>query len=158
RDPYGVHTSGYCTNQPLVTRSSPGIRPPRGRSPSSVHPSACTHRSPYDPRSRPMAEATVPFRAGQDGYAGFRTPAVLATGAGPLLASCEGRVDSSADHGHIDIVLKRSTDGGRTWGALQVAASNGENLAGNPAPVVLDTGRILLVHIRAAASATEDAI
>ncbi len=55
-------------------------------------------------------------------------------------------------------MLKRSTDGGRTWGPLQVAARNGTDLAGNPAPVVLDTGRILLVHVRAAASATEAAV
>ncbi|MFF1279594.1 exo-alpha-sialidase [Streptomyces sp. NPDC058299] len=105
-----------------------------------------------------MTDATVPFRAGHDGYAAFRIPAVVATGAGTLLAFCEGRADSPADSGRIDIVLKRSTDGGRSWGPLLVAASNGENLAGNPAPVVLDTGRILLVHIRAAASATEAAI
>ncbi|MEV6111692.1 sialidase family protein [Streptomyces sp. NPDC052109] len=105
-----------------------------------------------------MTEVTVPFRAGHEGYASFRIPAIVATGAGTLLAFCEGRVDSAADHGHIDIVLKRSTDGGRTWEPLQVAASNGTDLAGNPAPVVLDTGRILLVHIRAAAGATEAAI
>ncbi|MFJ4947544.1 exo-alpha-sialidase [Streptomyces sp. NPDC088760] len=105
-----------------------------------------------------MTDVTVPFRAGREGYASFRIPAVVATRSGTLLAFCEGRVDSAADHGHIDIVLKRSTDGGRTWGPLQVAARNGDNLAGNPAPVVLDTGRILLVHIRAAASATEAAI
>lgn len=107
---------------------------------------------------------SIPFRAGQEGYASFRIPAVVATRtatptAGPaLLAFCEGRVDSAADHGHIDIVLKRSMDGGRTWGPLQIAARNGNDLAGNPAPVVLDTGRILLVHVRAAADATEDAI
>ncbi|MEU6771566.1 sialidase family protein [Streptomyces sp. NPDC046759] len=105
-----------------------------------------------------MADVTVPFRAGDEGYAAFRIPAVVATGTGTLLAFCEGRVDSAADHGHIDIVLKRSTDGGRTWAPLQVAASNGDDLAGNPAPVVLDTGRVLLVHIRAAATATEAAI
>ncbi|MFE1308052.1 exo-alpha-sialidase [Streptomyces sp. NPDC058755] len=105
-----------------------------------------------------MTDVSVPFRAGQEGYAGFRIPAVVATHKGTLLAFCEGRVDSAADHGHIDIVLKRSTDGGRTWGPLRVAASNGKNLAGNPAPVVLDTGRILLVHVRAAAAATEAAI
>lgn len=105
-----------------------------------------------------MTEVTVPFRAGHEGYAAFRIPAIVATGAHTLLAFCEGRHDSAADHGHIDIVLKRSTDGGRTWGPLTVAASNGTGLAGNPAPVVLDTGRILLVHVRAAARATEDAI
>ncbi|MFB7503429.1 sialidase family protein [Streptomyces broussonetiae] len=105
-----------------------------------------------------MTEATVPFRAGHEGYAGFRIPAIVVTGAGTLLAFCEGRHDSAADHGHIDIVLRRSTDGGRTWGPLTVAADNGTGLAGNPAPVVLDTGRVLLVHVRAAACATEDAI
>lgn len=105
-----------------------------------------------------MAEVTVLFRAGQEGYASYRIPAVVVTGAGTLLAFCEGRVDSARDHGHIDIVLKRSTHGGLTWGAPTAVARNGVDLAGNPAPVVLDTGRILLVHVRSAASATEDAI
>ena len=58
-------------------------------------------------------ETSVPFRAGQEGYASFRIPAVVATGtAGTLLAFCEGRVGSRDDFGNIDIVLKRSTDGG----------------------------------------------
>ncbi|MEU3931606.1 sialidase family protein [Streptomyces sp. NPDC029044] len=105
-----------------------------------------------------MTETSVPFRAGQEGYASFRIPAVVATGTGDLLAFCEGRVGSRDDFGNIDIVLKRSTDGGRTWGPLQVAARNGDALAGNPAPVVLRTGRVLLVHVRNAALATEDAI
>ncbi|WP_406489196.1 exo-alpha-sialidase [Streptomyces phaeochromogenes] len=107
-------------------------------------------------------ETSVPFRAGQEGYASFRIPAVVATGggagSGTLLAFCEGRVGSRDDFGNIDIVLKRSTDGGLTWGPLQVAAKNGDALSGNPAPVVLGTGRVLLVHIRNAALATEDSI
>ncbi|WP_210586865.1 exo-alpha-sialidase [Streptomyces sp. GESEQ-35] len=105
-----------------------------------------------------MTDTSVPFRAGDDGYASYRIPAVVATASGALLAFCEGRVESASDHGHIDIVLKRSTDGGRTWGALQVVAHNGTDLAGNPAPVVLDTGRVLLVQVRNAAGATEAAI
>lgn len=105
-----------------------------------------------------MTETSVPFRAGREGYASFRIPAVVATSTGTLLAFCEGRVGSRDDFGNIDIVLKRSTDGGRTWGPLQVAARNGDALAGNPAPVVLGTGRVLLVHVRNAARATEDAI
>ncbi|MFG2947692.1 sialidase family protein [Streptomyces adustus] len=105
-----------------------------------------------------MTETTVPFRAGREGYASYRIPAVVRAASGALLAFCEGRVDSARDHGNIDIVLKRSTDGGRTWGARTVVAGNGTDLAGNPAPVVLDTGRILLVHVRAAGTVTEDAI
>ncbi|WP_369217072.1 sialidase family protein [Streptomyces flavofungini] len=104
------------------------------------------------------AETSVPFRAGREGYASFRIPAVVTTAPGTVLAFCEGRVGSREDFGDIDIVLKRSTDGGRTWGPLQAVGKNGKDLAGNPAPVVLDTGRVLLVQVRNAAAATEDAI
>ncbi|MEV1018823.1 sialidase family protein [Streptomyces sp. NPDC050264] len=105
-----------------------------------------------------IPDTSVPFRAGQDGYAGFRIPAVVSAADGTLLAFCEARRASSADSGDIDLVLRRSTDGGRGWGPLQVVASNGRDLAGNPAPVVLASGRVLLVHVRNAAAATEDAI
>ncbi|QEU94756.1 sialidase family protein [Streptomyces kanamyceticus] len=104
------------------------------------------------------AETSVPFRAGREGYASFRIPAVVRTASGTVLAFCEGRVGSQDDFGNIDIVLKRSVDGGRTWGPPQIVGKNGADLAGNPAPVVLDTGRVLLVQVRNAASATEDAI
>ncbi|ATL27280.1 sialidase family protein [Streptomyces formicae] len=103
-------------------------------------------------------ETSVPFRAGREGYASFRIPAVVRTAHGTLLAFCEGRVGSQDDFGNIDVVLKRSADGGRTWGPLQIVGKNGADLAGNPAPVVLDTGRVLLVQVRNAAAATEDAI
>ncbi|MET7938039.1 sialidase family protein [Streptomyces sp. NPDC005322] len=107
-------------------------------------------------------DVSVPFRAGTEGYASYRIPAVVATRAGTLLAFAEGRVASSADYGRIDLVLKRSADGGRSWGALQVVARNGKGTAGNPAPVVLEggarDGRIVLVHVRSAASATEERI
>lgn len=107
-------------------------------------------------------EVSVPFRVGTEGYASYRIPAAVLTHAGTVLAFAEGRVDSSADYGRIDLVLKRSADGGRTWGALQIVARNGDGTAGNPAPVVLDggphDGRVLLVHVRSAASATEDRI
>lgn len=105
-----------------------------------------------------LTETSVPFRAGREGYASFRIPAAVTTRSGVLLAFCEGRVGSREDHGNIDVVLKRSTDGGRTWDPLQVVAANGDDLAGNPAPVVLDTGRVLIVHVRNAAQATEAAI
>ncbi|NGO71511.1 sialidase family protein [Streptomyces boncukensis] len=103
-------------------------------------------------------ESSVPFRAGSEGYAAFRIPAVVALPDGTLLAFAEGRADSPADHGNIDIVRRRSADGGRTWGPLEVAAANGDGTAGNPAPVVLDGGRVLLVFVRSAADATEERI
>ncbi|MFH8367433.1 exo-alpha-sialidase [Streptomyces sp. NPDC018031] len=103
-------------------------------------------------------ETSVPFRAGTGGYASYRIPAVVCTARGDLLAFAEGRVASSADSGDIDVVLKRSADGGRSWGRLQVVARNGTGTAGNPAPVVLADGRVVLVHVRNAASATENRI
>ncbi|NSC21399.1 exo-alpha-sialidase [Streptomyces albus subsp. chlorinus] len=103
-------------------------------------------------------ESSVPFRAGTDGYAGFRIPALVRAADGTLLAFAEGRVDSTADSGNIDIVLRRSQDGGRTWGPAAAVATNGKGTAGNPAPVTLADGRVLLVFVRAAAFAAEDRI
>jgi sialidase-1 len=108
--------------------------------------------------ARGAYESSVPFRAGADGYASYRVPAVVAAPGGVLLAFAEGRVGSAADSGDIDVVLRRSADGGRTWSALQVVTENGTGTAGNPAPVVTDTGRVVLVHVRNAAEATEDRI
>ena len=50
------------------------------------------------------------------------------------------------DTGRIDLVLKRSTDGGRTWSKQQVVWSDGANTCGNPCPVVdQSTGVIWLL-------------
>ncbi|MGR3932870.1 exo-alpha-sialidase [Streptomyces sp. BRA346] len=86
------------------------------------------------------------FKSGQDaGYFCFRIPAIVKSEDGTLLAFAEGRKDNCGDAGDIDLVLKRSTDGGRTWGPLQVVNEGGGDTHGNPAPVVdTRTGRILL--------------
>jgi sialidase-1 len=85
------------------------------------------------------------FVAGTEGYHTFRIPSVLATPRGSLLAFCEGRKQGRGDSGDIDLVLRRSTDGGATWGPLQVVADVGPNTIGNPCPVVdRDTGTIWL--------------
>lgn len=101
-------------------------------------------------------QISVPFRAGTEGYASFRIPACVRAPDGALLAFAEGRVNSSSDSGNIDLVRKRSTDGGRTWGSLQVVDGNGTGVSGNPAPVVrADGGRVVLVFVRQGPSATE---
>jgi len=89
---------------------------------------------------------TTVFRAGEGGYASFRIPAVVAAKDGSLLAFAEGRTSSAADDGNVDLVLKRSSDGGSTWSALQVVAEDGANFVGNPSPVVDHaTGRIVVL-------------
>lgn len=108
---------------------------------------------PSPAQAQPTAESQgfeqqVLFKASQDpGYACFRIPAVVKTTKGTLLAFAEGRVNDCSDAGDIDIVLKRSTDGGRTWGPLQVVNEGGGDTHGNPAPIVdRETGRILLAE------------
>ncbi|MGW0946604.1 LamG-like jellyroll fold domain-containing protein [Streptomyces sp. NPDC002623] len=57
------------------------------------------------------------FRSGTGGYGCFRIPTLIRTKAGTLLAFAEGRASPScADRGPIDIVVRRSTNDGRTWG------------------------------------------
>ena len=64
---------------------------------------------------------------------------------GTVLAFAEGRVDGSADDGNIDLLVKRSEDNGNTWSTPIKVYDDGENRCQNPAPVVLDNGRILLL-------------
>src|SRR5437763_17129661 len=75
------------------------------------------------------------FRAGEGGYHSYRIPALLATPKGTLLAFCEGRKNSSSDSGDIDLLLRRSLDGGKTWGEVQKIADMGTDTIGNPTPV-----------------------
>jgi sialidase-1 len=60
-------------------------------------------------------EKTDIFEAGKDGYALYRIPGIVVTAKGTVLAYCEARLTSASDWGTIDIMLRRSTDGGTTW-------------------------------------------
>lgn len=92
------------------------------------------------------------FVSGTEGYKSFRIPAIVSLPDGVLLAFCEGRVEGSGDFGDIDIVMKRSTDQGRNWSALQIVADFGNLQLCNPAPVVdrsdpaYPNGRIFLFY------------
>ena len=98
---------------------------------------------------------SVPFRSGTEGYHTFRIPAVVQTGR-VLVAFAEGRRGSAGDSGDIDVVARRSTDGGCNWGPLQLVTDAGPDTAGNPAPVVDPrTGRITLLTCQNAGSVTE---
>ncbi|MET8311785.1 sialidase family protein [Micromonospora sp. NPDC005173] len=100
-------------------------------------------------------DTSVPFVSGTEGYTGFRIPAVVTARSGTLLAFAEGRHGSLADAGNIDLVLKRSSDGGCTWGPLQLVHDRGPDTAGNPAPVLTASGRLVLLSTTNAADASE---
>jgi sialidase-1 len=90
---------------------------------------------------------TPVFVNGQEGYACFRIPSIVRAVDGALLAFAEGRRDNCGDFGGvIRVVLKRSTDDGRSWSALQVVGENGEAVAASPSPVVDEqTGAVILI-------------
>ncbi len=89
------------------------------------------------------------FSSGVGGYHTYRIPALAVTTSGTILAICEGRVHSPHDHGKIDIVLRRSPDGGVTWSDMQVIHSEGDHTIGNPCVVVdQDTNTVLLTFCK----------
>ena len=86
------------------------------------------------------------FVNGEEGYACFRIPAIVQASNGHLLAFSEGRKNGCSDTGNIDLVMKRSSDNGTTWGSVQLIWDDSTNTCGNPAPIVdLETGNIHLL-------------
>lgn len=102
----------------------------------------------------PALEHVDVYTSGADGYKIYRIPAIEMAPDGSLLAFAEARKYGSADPGFgkqdIDLVLKRSTDGGRTWSAMRVIEDPGELWsAANPATVVdRQTGAVWVLYLR----------
>lgn len=104
-------------------------------------------------------EQTELFVSGQGSYHTYRIPALVVTGAGTVLAFCEGRRNSSSDSGQIDLLLRRSDDGGSTWGPVRVIVSEADMTCGNPCPVVDESsGHILLPFCKNLAAGPESMI
>lgn len=96
------------------------------------------------PASTPIRQ--ILWSKGQDDYHTARIPAICTTKKGTLLAFCEGRKTGSGDSGDIDLLLRRSTDNGRTWSPTLVIWEDDKNTCGNPCPIVdLKTGTIWLL-------------
>lgn len=108
--------------------------------------------------SGPLSHTEV-FVAGEGGYHTYRIPSLIVTAKGTVLAFAEGRKGGAADSGDIDLVLRRSADGGASWSGLQVLVDNGPNSASNPCPVIdRNTGTIWLLSTRNLGTDREAAI
>jgi sialidase-1 len=81
-------------------------------------------------------ELTRLFTAGEKDYFNFRIPALVATKNGSLLAFCAARRGDGGDWDPIDIVMRRSSDGGASWEPLRVLASDEPHTVDNPTPIV----------------------
>ena len=102
---------------------------------------------------RPMTAAVpdvehVLATRGSGGYRQYRIPALAVSRTGTVLAAYDGRPNLDDLPNPIDLLLRRSTDSGRTWGAQQVVRT-GEGLNGYGDPSLLvdvETGRIFMFH------------
>ncbi len=100
-------------------------------------------------------ETAVVFDPALDGFRSIRIPAVVVTRRGTVLAFAEGR-SAEADQAQNRLILKRSRDGGRSWGPRVVVAGDGVGSLNNPCALVdRSNGRILVVHQKYPAGATE---
>ena len=63
------------------------------------------------------------FAAGTDGYALYRIPGIVVTSRGTVLAYCEARRTGKSDWDTIDILLRRSINGGKIFDRPQKVAS-----------------------------------
>jgi len=101
----------------------------------------------------PAGEPGIDFRTdvfvrGTDGYHTYRIPVMVITTKGTVLLFCEGRKRSRRDSGDIDLLLKRSTDGGRTWSRQVLIYEEGGDApirVGNPCAIA-ERGRNV-VHL-----------
>jgi sialidase-1 len=82
--------------------------------------------------AEPRLESSDVFPPGFNGISRYRIPGMVVTPKGTVLAYCEARKNDSADWGEIEIHMRRSTDGGRTWLSSQHIAHQAERLEGNP--------------------------
>jgi hypothetical protein len=67
--------------------------------------------------AEPLVQKAL-FVKGAGGYNNYRIPALITTHKGTLLAFCEGR--EGGDSSDIDLLLRRSEDGGKSWTPKQV--------------------------------------
>ena len=89
------------------------------------------------------------YARGDAGYNTFKIPTMVVAPDGTVLAFAEARTDSQEDWSKTDVVVRRSTDQGKTWSPLEVLFEDGDNVMGNACPVVdKSTGYIHLLFTK----------
>lgn len=79
------------------------------------------------------------FVSGENNVNEYRIPSLITTNNGTLIAVCDARVDKPGDApNNIDLVMKRSSDGGKTWSKSKVIVDFPGNDAGADPSMVVD--------------------
>lgn len=102
------------------------------------------------------------FKSGPDQV--YRIPALIALDGGRvtqndkgvILAFAERRLGTTKDSGDIDVVARRSEDGGKTWSEEQQLCDFGSDVCGNPTVVEDSKGHVHLLLTRNPADSGEE--
>jgi sialidase-1 len=89
----------------------------------------------------------------------YRIPAIIEAKNGDILAFAEKRMTGESDNGNISIVMRRSSDGGVTWGEEKILWDNHGMSFNNPQPVVdAASGKIVILITPRLADDSEEKI
>lgn len=87
------------------------------------------------------------FIAGEDGYFTYRIASMVTSKEGTLLAFAAARKGKGGDWDPINIVMRRSADGGKTWEPMQVVVEDGDLPCDNAMPITdYITGDVHLLY------------
>jgi sialidase-1 len=88
------------------------------------------------------------WNSGIGGYETYRVPGVVTTKHGILLAYCGARKElSKGDWSPADVLLRRSTDSGKTWEPSRKIAGNGVDLTDNVVAIPdRQTGSVVILY------------
>ena len=87
------------------------------------------------------------YEAGKGGYYTYRIPSLVASQQGTLLAFYAARKNRGGDWDPIDILMRRSTDAGKSWALPQVVVHQDTQPCDNATPIVdYQTGAVHLLY------------
>ena len=105
------------------------------------------------PAARQHRQDDAPWRVDLDrkgeGAPVFRIPALAVTTRGTLLAAYDARPTMADVPGHIAVVMRRSTDGGRSWSPRYAVRADTAPLGFGDPSLLVDrvTGRVFAFHV-----------
>jgi hypothetical protein len=86
-----------------------------------------------------LLTSTLLFSGGDAGSKNYRIPAIVTAPDGSLVTATDKRWDNAADlPNHIDVVIRRSTDQGRTWSAPLTIAGMGTTIGYGDAALLVN--------------------
>jgi sialidase-1 len=89
----------------------------------------------------PFLEKIDVFESGKEDYALYRIPGIVVTAKGTVLAYCEARKTGKSDWDRIDVMMRRSTDGGKTWAPQKNIITLDGKFEKNPVAVAQKLGK-----------------